>query len=252
MVFQVLTHPHMICSPKESEMPPPVFEHSTWKVLKMFLESHPLPWRCFCKISWCVSPPGRLRLQMVELVGFWEKKTTLTWLMVKSFDFPAKSISNQPSQPSNRKSRGSCPKRWDDTWYPHKLPARFWGPLPEVGVGASSDRWLKKWLGVVVAGLLILVWQYANGLYIYIYPRWFLGFLNHPQYPSLFGSHGKHVNLGSRELPQVSSIPNGWAHREDHAFAFANRTNRTTPSHRIQIWECITLWLCQNSYWKWP
>ena len=27
------------------------------------------------------------------------KKTT--WLMVKSFDFPAKSISNQPSQPSN-------------------------------------------------------------------------------------------------------------------------------------------------------
>ena len=42
------------------------------------------------------------------------KKTT--WLMVKSSDFPAKSIlSNQLSQPSHRKSRGSCPKRWDDT-----------------------------------------------------------------------------------------------------------------------------------------
>ena len=170
--------------------------------------------------------------------------------MVKSCDFPAKSISNQPSQASHRKSRGSCPKGWDDIWYPHKLPARFWGPLPEVGVGASSDRWLKKWLGVVVAvwhccGCCFLVWQYANGsLYIYIYNYIYIytyisQVVSRISQPSTVSpgseamgnmsiweaANSPKFHQSSRLGPSLGNRQAQVAQVKDHASAFANRTN---------------------------
>ena len=63
-------HPQMICSPKGSEMLP---GSQYWKALKIFLESHPLPFEFLPDLSMCFPKAA----DSIQLVGFWENKTIL-------------------------------------------------------------------------------------------------------------------------------------------------------------------------------